>query len=104
MSKTIAIALHDRDGNIVGFVGRVLADEQPASVVPNGINSDKIIFSADRVEQGTLDLVRDVLDVLKAYESGVTNCVCFLTDITALQVEMIAALMSDCHCDTVELL
>ncbi len=50
-----------------------------------------------------LYLVRDVLDVLKAHESGVTNCVCFLTDITALQVEMLAALMTTRHCDTVEL-
>ncbi len=78
----LAIALHDRDGNILGFAGRSLGDEQPALTIPNGINPQEIIFGGDRVEQGTLYLVRDVLDVLKAHESGVTNCVCFLTDIT----------------------
>jgi hypothetical protein len=44
-----------------------------------------------------------MLDVLKAHESGVTNCVCFLTEITALQVEMLAALMATKRRDTVEL-
>ena len=99
----LAIALHDRDGNILGFAGRSLGAEQPLLTIPNGINPQEIIFGGDRVEQGTLYLVRDVLHVLKAHESGVTNCVCFLTDITALQVEMLAALMATTHCDTVEL-
>jgi DNA primase len=99
----LAIALHDRDGNILGFAGRSLGNEQPALIIPNGINPQEIIFGGDRVEQGTLYLVRDVLDVLRAHESGVTNCVCFLTEISALQVEMLAALMATRHCDTVEL-
>jgi DNA primase len=99
----LAIALHDRDGHILGFAGRSLGEEQPALTIPNGINPQEIIFGGDRVEGGTLYLVRDVLDVLKAHESGVTNCVCFLTEITALQVEMLAALMATKHCDTVEL-
>ena len=63
----------------------------------------EIIFGAERVEQGTLYLVRDVLDVLRAQECGVGNCVCFLTEITGLQIEMLAALMATKHCDTVEL-
>jgi len=99
----LAIALHDRDGNILGFAGRSLGDQQPALTIPNGINPQEIIFGAERVEEGTLYLVRDVLDVLKAHESGVTNCVCFLTEISALQVEMLAALMATKHCETVEL-
>jgi DNA primase len=99
----LAIALHDRDGNTIGFAGRSLGNEQPALIIPNGINPQEIIFGSERVEQGTLYLVRDVLDVLKAHESGVSNCVCFLTEISPLQVEMLAALMGDRHCDTVEL-
>lgn len=99
----LAIALHDRDGNTIGFAGRALSNEQPTLIIPNGINPQEIIFGSERVEQGTLYLVRDVLDVLKAHESGVTNCVCFLTEITALQIEMLAALMATKHCDTIEL-
>ena len=98
----LAIALHERDGNILGFAGRSLSDEQPALTIPNGINPQEIIFGGERVQQGTLYLVRDVLDVLKAHESGVSNCVCFLTEISALQIEMLAALMATRHCDTVE--
>src|ERR1700722_4561216 len=99
----LAIDLHDPAGNVLGFAGRSLGDEQPALTIPNGINPQEIIFGGDRVEQGTLYLVRDVLDVLKAHESGVSNCGCFLTEISPLQVEMLAALMGDRHCDTLEL-
>jgi DNA primase len=99
----LAIALHDRDGNILGFAGRSLSDEQPALTIPNGINPQEIIYGGDRVEAGTLYLVRDVLDVLRAQESGVQNVVCFLTEISCLQIEMLAALMATKDCDTVEL-
>jgi DNA primase len=99
----LAIALRDRDGNILGFAGRSLSDEQPSLTIPNGVNPQEIIFGSDRVEAGTLYLVRDVLDVLRAHESGVQNVVCFLTEISALQIEMLAALMATKRCDTVEL-
>jgi hypothetical protein len=79
----LAIALHDRDGNTIGFAGRALGTEQPSITIPNGINPQEIIFGSERVEEGTLNLVRDVLYVLKAHESGVSNCVCFLTEISA---------------------
>ena len=36
---------------------------------PNGINPQEVIFEGERVEQGTLYLVRDVLEVLKAHET-----------------------------------
>jgi hypothetical protein len=58
----LAIALHARDGNTVGFAGRALGEEQPALIIPNGINPQEIIFGGERVEQGTLYLVRDVHD------------------------------------------
>jgi hypothetical protein len=45
-----------------------------------------------------------LLDVLRAHESGVQNVVCSLTEISCLQIEMLAALMVTKRCDTVELL
>lgn len=99
----LAIALHDPVGNILGFAGRALGTEQPVLTIPNGLNPQEIIFGAHRVEAGTLYLVRDVLDVLRAYEAGATNCVCFISEISGLQVEMLAALMATKHCDTLEL-
>jgi DNA primase len=99
----LAIALHDREGTVIGFGGRALGDEQPKMIIPNGIDPKDIIFGGERVEQGVLYLVRDVLDVLRASENGVTNCVCFLTEISAIQVEMLAALMATRQCDVLEL-
>ena len=53
---------------------------------------------------GQLTLVRDPLSVLTAYESGVENVVAFLTEsIAAQQLEMLASLMDERHCETVEL-
>jgi len=62
------------------------------------------IFGADRVTSEPLSLVRDPVDVLKAYEAGYTNAVCFLTeDITAIQLEALAALMDERQCGTLSI-
>jgi hypothetical protein len=58
----LAVALHDRDGNTVGFAGRALGEEQPALIVPNGINPQEIIFGGERAEQGAVYVVRDMHD------------------------------------------
>ena len=77
-----------------------MKDESPLLVFPNGINPHEFIFNAHRVIAGELYLVRDPIDVLKAFESGVENVVSFLTEITPQQIEMLAALM-DKKCETV---
>jgi hypothetical protein len=47
-----------------------------------------------------LYIVRDPLQVLLAFEGGVTNVVSFLTDgISAQQWEMLSSLMDDKKCD-----
>lgn len=49
-------------------------------------------------------LVRDPLQVLTAFEAGVENVVAFLTEgITAQQLEMLASLMDEKQCGTVEI-
>jgi DNA primase len=99
----LALPLHDRDGNLIGFCGRSLKEESPMLAFPNGVNPHEFIFNAHRISEGELYLVRDPLDVLKAYEAGVENVVAFLTDISAQQVEMLAALMDSKKCETVAL-
>ena len=99
----LALPLHDRDGQLIGYCGRSLKEETPLLVFPNGVNPHDFIFNAHRISEGELYLVRDPLDVLKAYEAGVENVVSFLTDITAQQVEMLAALMDRKKCETVSL-
>lgn len=92
----LAVAICDRHGAIVGFCGITLHDESPALKFPNGINPDGLIFNAHRVASGEVYLVRDPVAVLKAYESGIENCVCLLTEtISAMQLQMLAALMDE---------
>ena len=57
----------------------------------------------DLIEAGPLTLVRDPLEVLTAFESGIENVVAFLADITPQSLEMLAGLMDEKKCETVEL-
>jgi hypothetical protein len=73
-------------------------------VFPNGFRPEEHIFNAHQVAEGELYLVRDPLEVLRVYESGVTNCVSFLTEgICAQQLEELASLMDTRHCELVHL-
>jgi hypothetical protein len=56
------------------------------------------------VKEGELFLVRDPLDVLKAYNSGVENVVSFLTEgISSAQLQYLSALMDERRCETISL-
>lgn len=100
----LALPLHDREGTCIGYFGRTLKDESPKLTFASGTNPAEHIFNAHRAQAGELYLVRDPVDVLRAYEAGVENVVSFLTDtISAQQLEMLAALMDQKQVETVEL-
>ena len=100
----LAIPLHDGDGKLLAYCGRTVKNESPLLTFPNGFEPASIIFNASRVTGGELTLVRDPLQVLTAFESGIDNVVAFLTEsISPQQLEMLAALMDEKHCDSVEL-
>lgn len=104
MRGRFAIPIHDRAGTLLAYVGVAVSEEaSPRLSFPNGFDPHSVIFGADRVKEGELYLVRDPLDVLTAYQSGVENVIAFLAPITAQQVEMLAAFMDAAHCETVEL-
>ena len=69
----------------------------------NGFDPSAVIFGADRLGEGTVYLVRDPLQVLLAFESGVENVVAAFGDITPQQLEMLAVLCDEKKCDTIEL-
>jgi hypothetical protein len=97
----LALPVTTKDGAIVGYFGRTTKGESPTLAFPNGLNPQEHIFGADRVTSEPLYLVRDPIDVLKAFEAGCGNAVCFLTeDIAAIQLEALAALMDERKCDT----
>jgi DNA primase len=104
MRGRLAMPIHDRGGTLLAYCGRSVKRESPTLIFPNGFDPHGAIFAAERVQAGQLCLVRDPLDVLTAYEQGVENVVAFLTDdISAQQLEMLAALMDEKKCDSVEL-
>jgi hypothetical protein len=97
----LALPIAGKDGAVVGYFGRAAKGESPTLTFPNGLNPSEHIFGADRVTSDPLYLVRDPIDVLKAFEAGCGNAVCFLTeDIAAIQLEALAALMDDRKCES----
>jgi len=97
----LALPITDKAGGIIGYFGRAVKDESPTLIFPNGLDPLEHIFGADRVTSEPLSLVRDPIDVLKAYEAGYGNAVCFLTeDITGIQLEALATLMDERQCGT----
>lgn len=96
----LALPITTKDGAIIGYMGRTVKDESPTLIFPNGVKPEEHIFGIDRVTSGQLFLVRDPIDVLRAFEAGCENTVCFLTEeITSLQLECLAALMDERKCE-----
>ncbi|MCC3246438.1 hypothetical protein LG047_14110 [Methylocystis sp. WRRC1] len=97
----LALPVATKDGTIVGYMGRTVKDDTPLLTFPNGLDPQEHIFGVDKVGSGQLFLVRDPLDVLKAFEAGCGNTVCFLTeDIKSIQLECLAALMDERQCES----
>jgi len=102
MRGKLAIPIHDRDGRLIAYCGR--SYDGKALAFPSGFKPEEHIFNAHRVTEGDLYLTRDPLEVLLAYENGVENVVSFLTNtIQPLQLEMLASLMEQRGCYSVEL-
>ena len=101
----LALPVAARDGTIIGYCGRALSgDQQPSLIFPNGLTPSEHIFGADRVRDGELILVRDVIDVLKASENGIENVVSFLTEtVSSAQLQYLSALMDEAHVETLAL-
>ena len=103
MRGRFAIPLHDPAGTLLAYAGRAVKNESPLLLFPNGFDPRTTIFNAHRIIEGDLFLVRDPLQVLTAYESGIENVVAFLTEnVTALQLEQFAALMDERKCENLE--
>jgi DNA primase len=104
MRGRFAIPVHDRSGTLLAYCGRTVKDESPQLLFPNGFNPASAIFNAHKVTKGELYLVRDPLQVLQAFESGIENVVAFLTDgICPQQFEELSSLMDERKCDIAQL-
>ena len=104
MRGRFAIPIHDRGGTLLAYCGRAVKEESPALIFPNGFDPRGTIFNAHRIVEGDLFLVHDPLHALMAHESGIENVVAFLTEnVTALQLEQLAALIDEGKCEYLEM-
>jgi hypothetical protein len=103
MRGRLAIPIHDVDGTLVAYCGRALKGEEPKYVFPSGFDPAMHMFGIAQIKPGTLTLVREPLEVMKAYDNGVVNAVSFMAEeASSLQLQMLASVMDQINCDAVE--
>ena len=85
-------------------VGIAVATDQERYKFFSGFDRRSAIFAVDRVQEGTLTLLRSPLDVILAHQNGAENCISFLTEaIYPEQLEALAILMQERGCKHLEL-
>lgn len=105
MRGRLAIPIHDRTGTLLAYCGRTVKGETPMLTFPNSFQAESVIFNAHRIEQGdTIFVARDPLQVLLAFEHGVTNVVSFLGDITVDALHVLALLMDEKDVPSVDII
>jgi len=95
LARTVRL-VKSKDGRLLAYVGIAVEKEQSPCLLFHNFDSS-VIFNVDRIEDGEeLYLVRDPLEVLKAFASGVGNCIAFLTEgANAQQLEQLASFMDE---------
>jgi hypothetical protein len=102
MRGRFAIPVHDRSGRLLAYCGRTVKD--PCASLSERLQPASVIFNAHRITKGEPYLVRDPLQVLQAFESGIENVVAFLTDgICPQQFEELSSLTDQRKCDIAQL-
>ena len=101
----VAVPIRDRAGVLLAYCGIAASAEQsPRFLFPSNFDPVSTIFNADRVAEGELHLLANIVQVLEAFQNGVENTVCFLTEgITAQQLEQLASLMDQKKVDCLTL-
>ena len=101
----VAVPIRDGAGVLLAYCGIATAkDQSPKFLFPSNFDPATAIFNGDRAEEGELNLLSNIVQVLEAFQNGVENSVCFLTEsITAQQLEQLASLMDQKKCESVQL-
>jgi hypothetical protein len=83
----VIVQLHSADGTLRGYVGI------GKPWFPPDVNLQEFVFNWHRQDDSELYLMRSPLEVMSAFDSGITNAISFLTpDISALQLRYLAEL------------
>lgn len=104
MRGRLAIPVHDPNGQLVAYCGRAVKVESPSLIFPNGFQPEALIFNAHVLQPGPAHLMRDPPAVMQAHQGGIDNAVSFLTEtVSPQQFEMLASLMDEKNCESVEI-
>ena len=92
-------------GVLLAYCGIAASNEQsPRFLFPSNFDPAGAIFNADRIAAGELNLLGNIVQVLEAFQNGVENTVCFLTEgVSAQQLEQLASLMDQKKVDCLTL-
>ena len=101
----VAVPIRDRAGVLLAYCGIAASNEQsPRFLFPSNFDPASAIFNADRIAAGELNLLGNIVQVLEAFQNGVENTVCFLTEgVSAQQLEQLASLMDQKKVDCLTL-
>ena len=104
MRGRLAIPVHDLHGTLMAYCGHTVKRESPTLIFPNGFRPEEYVFNAHRIGEGETVLVRDPLEVMLAFQNGVDNTLSFLTETcSAVQLQMLAAVLDETGCEAVEI-
>lgn len=100
--RRIMFPIHDLDGNVVGFTGRIYEDTNQAKYInskeSNIFKKGQILFNYHRAKQEIkrkkeVILVEGNMDAIRMYTSGIKNVIALMgTSLTNEQVEIIKGL------------
>jgi DNA primase len=107
----IAIPLHDLDGNLIGYAGRIIdqshiSEKTPKYLLPGNrkregvsivFDNTTLLYNAHRIESGTCELfvAADIDDVWQLWQSGLSHCVGVIgTDFGAEHEKLASALLA----------
>ena len=92
----LALPIANLAGEVSAFVGLALGEEQPKLTHPKDFDLGAALFGLTKLQRGeALILVKAPLDVLRAAEACVGNCLCFLTeDLSKDQLLLLAEVMA----------
>ena len=90
----LALPIHSTTGAFVAYLGMEIIAELPTLIFPYGIDPRLYIFGAGHATGKELYLTHTPLDVLRAWDSGMENALCFLTEtISSSQLQYLSVLM-----------
>lgn len=105
MRGRFAVPIKALDGTLIAYVGIAVTEEQQPRLLFHNFDPTKYLFNLNQVEnEDSAYVTRDPIEVLKAFENGVTNVVSFLSPITSDALQVLSIFMDERGIEYVEIL